>query len=40
MYGTIPEYIEFLQMILWGVGMYLIGYYIFKKSKNRIMQKI
>ena len=40
MYGTIPEYIEFLQMILWGVGVYLIGYYIFKKSKNRIMQKI
>ncbi len=40
MYGTIPEYIEFLQMILWGVGMYLIGYYIFKKSKNKIMQKI
>ncbi len=40
MYGQVPGGVEWAQMILWGVGMYYIGYWIFKKNKNKIMQRI
>lgn len=40
MHGTLPNGTEFLQMTLWGVGICLAGYFVFKKNKNRIMQKI
>lgn len=40
MYGQLPTAGEWLQMILWGVLLYLIGYGVFRKSKNKIMQKI
>lgn len=40
MLGELPTGEGILRMILWGVGIYLIGYAIFKKNKNTIMQKI
>lgn len=40
MVGELPTRIEWIQMLFWSVGIYLIGYLIFKKSRNRIMQKI
>ena len=40
MYGQIPDITEFIRIIFWGVGMCVFGYYIFRKHRNDIMQKI
>lgn len=40
MYGQIPPTWEILHMILWAAGMYVFGYYIFRKHKNDVMQKV
>lgn len=40
MYGQIPPIWEILRMLLWAVGMYVFGYYIFRKHKNDVMQKV
>ena len=40
MYGTLPDTAELLQMVLWGAGIYGLGYWIFRKSRVRILQKI
>jgi ABC-type polysaccharide/polyol phosphate export systems, permease component len=40
MLGELPIVSEMLRMVLWGVIMYILGYAIFKKNKNAIMQKI
>lgn len=40
MYGQLPNTMEIIRMILWGVGMYIFGYYIFRKHKNDVMQKV
>lgn len=39
-YGTLPSLAENIRMILWAGIVYLIGYLIFRKNKNNIMQKI
>lgn len=40
MYGAFPNVTEYLQMILWATGIYGLGYLVFRKSRNRILQKI
>ena len=40
MYGALPSLAENIRMILWAGIVYLIGYLIFRKNKNNIMQKI
>lgn len=40
MYGRCPEFTAWLQIILWGVGMFVVGYYVFKKNENTVMQKV
>ncbi len=40
MYGALPTAYEWAQMVLWGVGICLLGTLIFRRSRNRIMQKI
>lgn len=40
MYGQIPPTWEIARMILWAAGMYVFGYYIFRKHKNDVMQKV
>lgn len=40
MYGTIPDTLEIIRVVAWGIGMYIIGHYIYRKNKNDIMQKI
>lgn len=40
MYGELPHWIESVQMIGWGIAVYLIGYLIFKKNRNKIIQRI
>lgn len=39
-YGQIPPTGEIVRMIIWGIVMYLIGYSVFKKHRNEVMQKI
>lgn len=40
MLGTLPTYAEWLQMLLWAFGMLAAGTLLFRKSRNRIMQRI
>ena len=40
MYQTVPGIGEWMKMILWGVGVFVIGYFFFKKNENQVMQKI
>ncbi len=40
LYGSIPPALEIVRMMLWGIIMYLFGYYVFRKNKNKVMQKI
>lgn len=40
LYGTLPTAVQWLQMILWGAGMFLIGALVYHRNRNQIMQKI
>ena len=40
MYGTLPDTVEFLQMILWAAAIYGLGYGIFRRCRSKILQKI
>lgn len=40
MEGMLPPLWEIARMIVWAVVVYVIGYYIFRKNKNKVMQKI
>ncbi len=40
MYGTLPTGMEWLHMLLSSIGALALGYWVFKKSRNAIMQKI
>lgn len=40
MYGQIPGAADFIRIIFWGAGMYVFGYYIFRKHRNGVMQKV
>ena len=40
MYGTCPDVRKWIQMIVWGVAMFGIGYFIYRKNENSIMQKV
>lgn len=40
LYGALPPLWEVLRIAVWGIVVYLIGWQVFKKNKNRIMQKI
>lgn len=38
--GTLQPWTAFVKMVIWSVGVYLIGSWIFRKNKNKVMQKI
>lgn len=38
--GDIPAMGLWIKLIIYGIGSFLIGYYIFKKNENGVMQKI
>ncbi len=40
MYGILPSVFDVLSMTIWSVTMFCIGYFIFKKNRNKVMQKI
>lgn len=40
MYGAMPSVTEILKMLIWSVAMLGIGYWIFRRNKNKVMQKI
>lgn len=40
MAGQLPTLAELAQMLLWGLGMFLVGMLLFRRKKNRMMQKL
>lgn len=40
MYQIVPEPMQWIKMIAWGVGMFGFGYWFFKHNENTVMQKI
>lgn len=40
MYGQLPTFTETAQMVLWGVGVCAAGYFVFRASRNRIIQRL
>ena len=40
LHASMPEISSILMMVLWGIGVYLIGSYIFRRSQNAVMQVI
>lgn len=40
MEGVLPTGTEWLHMLLWSVGMYLVGCAVFRRSRTRILQKL
>lgn len=40
LYRQLPNTTEWIQMILWSIGMYFFGWFVFKHFKRGVMQKI
>lgn len=40
MYQRMPEPEMWIKMIAWGVGSFLVGYLIFRKKENMVMQRV
>ena len=40
MYQTMPTEAELIRLVVWSIGMYVVGEWIFRVSKNRVMQKV
>ena len=40
MYGQNPATDEIIRMVVWSLGVFLIGCFVFEKNKNNIMQKM
>lgn len=36
----LPPASEMLRIVIWGAGMFLVGYVVFQKNKNSMMQKL
>lgn len=39
-YQTMPTEAELIRLIVWSIGMYVVGDWIFRVSKNKVMQKV
>ena len=39
-YGVLPPAWEIVRMVVWAAVVYTIGFFIFRKNKNKVMQKI
>lgn len=40
LYAELPNTREWVQMLGWGIGMYLFGRWIFRKAQNYLLQKL
>ena len=40
MYGQIPNSVEIIRMLVWSLGIFILGTIIFEKNKNNVMQKM
>lgn len=40
MNGRMPELKLWIQTLVWSLGMFLVGYFVFKKKENTVMQKV
>ncbi len=37
---NVPPLSVWIKMILWGLGMFFVGWYVFKRKENSVMQKV
>lgn len=40
LYASMPPLLEVIKILAWGIGVYLLGQFVFSKNRNRIMQKL
>lgn len=40
MYRNMPDISVWVKMICWGLGMFMVGLYVFKRKENSVMQKV
>ena len=40
MYNQVPNTIEIIRLLLWSLGIFILGTIIFEKNKNNVMQKM
>lgn len=40
MYETVSEPMMWIKLFAWGIGAFIVGYFIFRKNENLVMQKI
>ena len=40
LHGMLPTQIEWARLIIWSVGSYCIGKFLFHKMQNKVIQKI
>lgn len=40
MYRSMPDISVWVKMICWGLGMFVVGLYVFKRKENSVMQKV
>lgn len=40
MYGQIPNSVEIIRMLVWSLGIFILGTIVFEKNKNNVMQKM
>lgn len=38
--NMVPEYTLWIKLVLYGLGSFLIGYWVFRKNENKVMQKL
>lgn len=40
LYGIMPEPVLWLKIVIWGVASFSVGYFVFKKRENLVMQRM
>lgn len=38
--GVVPEPVEWIKMLVWGIAVFVLGYWVFNKNENKVMQSI
>lgn len=40
MYQKVPDAIVWLKMVGWSIGVFVVGYYVYRRKENSVMQKV
>lgn len=38
--GVVPEPVEWIKMLVWSIAVFVLGYWVFNKNENKVMQSI